>query len=123
VWRSPFFSWLDKVEATMFLFVFHLPVLSGVGLTLLVAWATGLAGASDPFHAFVLWTLLFIGPLFELSGGLLISGSDRRDARLLVFFLPLFLISILLCTKAWLDGVFERPYAWVKTERSGARAI
>jgi cellulose synthase/poly-beta-1,6-N-acetylglucosamine synthase-like glycosyltransferase len=123
VWRSPFLSGLEKVEATMFLFVFHLPVVSGLGLTLLVAWATGLAGASDPFHAFVLWTLLFIGPLFELSGGLLIARNDRRDALLLVFFLPLFFISILLCTKAWLDGLLERPYAWVKTERSGASSV
>jgi 1,2-diacylglycerol 3-beta-glucosyltransferase len=55
-----------------------------------------------------------------LGGSLLIARSDRRDARLLVFFLPLFFVSIALCTKAWLDGVFGRPYAWVKTERSAA---
>jgi cellulose synthase/poly-beta-1,6-N-acetylglucosamine synthase-like glycosyltransferase len=123
VWRSPFLSRLEKVEATMFLFVFHLPVVSGFGLTLLVAWAAGLANAGDPFHAFVLWTLLFIGPLFELSGGLLLARSDRRDALALVFFLPLFFISIALCTKAWLDGVLGRPYAWVKTERSVAPSV
>jgi cellulose synthase/poly-beta-1,6-N-acetylglucosamine synthase-like glycosyltransferase len=118
VWRTPFLSRLEKFEATMFLFVFHLPVVSGGGLVLLVAWATGIAGASDPFHGFVLWTLLFIGPLFELSGAMLIARSDRRDARMLIFFLPLFFVSISLCTKAWIDGLLGRSYAWVKTERS-----
>jgi 1,2-diacylglycerol 3-beta-glucosyltransferase len=121
VWRTPFLSRLEKLEATMFLFVFHLPVLSGGGLILLLAWAAGLGGGSDPFHGFVLWTLLFIGPLFELSGALLIARSDRRDARMLIFFLPLFFVSIALCTKAWIDGVFGRSYAWVKTERSSTR--
>jgi 1,2-diacylglycerol 3-beta-glucosyltransferase len=123
VWRTPFLSRLEKLEATMFLFVFHLPVLSGGGLILLLAWAAGLGGGSDPFHGFVLWTLLFIGPLFELSGALLIARSDRRDARMLIFFLPLFFVSIALCTKAWIDGVFGRSYAWVKTERSSTRLV
>jgi cellulose synthase/poly-beta-1,6-N-acetylglucosamine synthase-like glycosyltransferase len=123
VWRTPFLSRFEKLETTMFLFVFHLPVLSGAGLLLLLTWAAGLGAASDPFHGFVLWTLLFIGPLFELSGALLIARSDRRDARMLVFFLPLFFVSIALCTKAWLDGVFGRHYAWVKTERSAAGLV
>jgi cellulose synthase/poly-beta-1,6-N-acetylglucosamine synthase-like glycosyltransferase len=123
VWRTPFLSRLEKFEATMFLFVFHLPVLSGGGLMLLLAWAAGLGSASDPIHAFVLWTLLFIGPLVELSGALLIARSDRRDALLLVFFLPLFFVSIALCTKAWIDGLLGRSYAWVKTERSAAGLI
>jgi 1,2-diacylglycerol 3-beta-glucosyltransferase len=118
VWRTPFLSRLQKLEATMFLYAFHLPVFSAGGMLLLVAWAAGLGAASDPFHGFVLWTLLFIGPLFELSGALLIARSDRRDARLLVYFLPLFFVSMALCTKAWIDGIYGRSYAWVKTERS-----
>jgi hypothetical protein len=123
VWRSTFLSRIEKLEATLFLFVFHLPVLSGLGLVLLLAWAVGLAGGSDPLHASILWTLLFIGPLFELSGGLLISRSDRRDALLLAFFLPLFFVSIALCTKAWLDAALRRSYTWVKTERSTVPAV
>ena len=53
----------------------------------------------------MLWTLLFLGPLVELGAGLLVARSPRRDALALLLFLPLFLISIALCTKAWLDGV------------------
>jgi hypothetical protein len=40
---------------------------------------------------------------------------------MLVFFLPIFFVSIALCTKAWLDAVRGRPYVWVKTERQDLR--
>jgi cellulose synthase/poly-beta-1,6-N-acetylglucosamine synthase-like glycosyltransferase len=123
VWRSPFLGRLAKVETTMFLFAFHLPVLAGAGMILLLGWATGVAGSTDPLHTFVLWTLLFVGPLAELSGGLIVARSDRRDALKLVFFLPLFLLSIMLCTKAWMDALLARPYAWVKTERSAPAPV
>ena len=63
------------------------------------------------------WTLLFLGPLLELGAGLLIARVDRRYALALVWFLPLFFVSIALCTKAWVDGVAGRPYSWVKTRR------
>jgi 1,2-diacylglycerol 3-beta-glucosyltransferase len=123
VWRCPHLSLFQKVETTMFLYVFHVPILSGIGLLLLVAWATGVAPALDPMHGYVLWTLLFVGPLFELSGGLLIARADRRNAPLVVFFLPLFFVSILLCTKAWLDAAAGRSYSWVKTERAAAAVL
>jgi hypothetical protein len=42
---------------------------------------------------------------------------------MLIFFLPLFFVSISLCTKAWIDGLLGRSYAWVKTERSAAGLI
>jgi hypothetical protein len=54
---------------------------------------------------------------------LLIARSDRRDALLLAFFLPLYFVSIVLCTKAWLDAALHRKYTWVKTERSTAPAV
>jgi hypothetical protein len=63
--------------------------------------------------------LLLLGPLLELSTGLLLSGAAPRKASLLIFFLPLFFVSIALCTKAWLDGVLDRRYSWAKTARSG----
>jgi cellulose synthase/poly-beta-1,6-N-acetylglucosamine synthase-like glycosyltransferase len=127
VWRSRFFSRVEKVEMTMFLLVFHLPVLSALALLLLLAWLAGLVTATDPLSAFTLWTLLLIGPLFELSAGLLVARADRREALMLAFFLPLFFISMTLCTKAWLDGTLGRRYTWVKTGRAanppqGARA-
>ena len=70
----------------------------------------------------MLWTLLFLGPLLELGAGLLVARSPRRDAAALLLFLPLFLVSIALCTKAWVDGLIGRPYSWVKTQRANAGA-
>lgn len=118
VWRSPRLSIAQKVETTMFLLAFHLPLISFVGLLLAVSWLSGLA--TPPFQAdlFVLWMLLFLGPLLELGGGMIIAGADRRAARSLFYFLPLFFVSIALCTKAWVDGLLGRQYTWVKTKRA-----
>ena len=121
VWTSPHLSLAEKVESTMFLLVFHLPVASGVGLALVVAWTLGLASPIDPLNLVVFWTLLFLGPLLELGGGLLVAGARRRDAFAIAYFLPLFLVSTALCTKAWFDSLAGRPYGWVKTARAGDR--
>ena len=120
VWRCPALSLAEKVETTMFLFVFHLPVATALGLVVAALWAAGMASPVDPLGLALFWTLLFLGPLLELGAGLLVAETDRRDAPMLVFFLPLFLVSIALCTKAWLDGLAGRRYAWVKTERAAA---
>lgn len=117
VWSSPRFSLSEKAELTMFLLVFHLPVASAAGLIVFGSWV---AGFTDPFsdtHVFVFWTLLFLGPLLELGGGLLIAGAPRRSATLLVYFIPVFFVSIALCTKAWIDAMRNRPYVWQKTQR------
>jgi cellulose synthase/poly-beta-1,6-N-acetylglucosamine synthase-like glycosyltransferase len=118
VWRSPL-SLVKKVETTMFLLAFHLPVLSGVGLVLVGLWATGVAVPPAYVNPYFLWTLLFLGPLAELATGLLVARADRRRVLVLALFLPLFLVSIALCTKAWLDGLLGRRYSWVKTVRAG----
>jgi len=55
--------------------------------------------------------------LLELGGALLVARCDRRHAFALVYFLPVFFVSIALCAKAWVDGIAGRPYAWVKTAR------
>lgn len=119
VWRSGRLSALEKIETTMFLLTFHLPMLATVGIGLLVAGGTGVGGAVGELSA-VLWTLLMLGPMLELSTGLLLADAPRRKAWLLVFFLPLFAVSMALCTKAWVDGILGRPYTWAKTARSGA---
>ena len=118
VWRSPHLSRPQKVETTMFLLAFHLPVVSGLGLLLVAVWAAGLAAPAALFNPFFLWTILFLGPLAELGSGLLIAHAERRSAFVLALFLPLFLVSIALCTKAWVDGLLGRRYSWVKTARS-----
>lgn len=118
VWASKRLSRLDKLETTMFLLVYHLPVVSAVGLAILLLWMLGLASPVSAVDPYVLWTLLFLGPLLELAGGLLVGQAPRSSARLLVYFLPLFFLAIALCTKAWVDGVLGRPYSWVKTKRA-----
>ena len=72
-------------------------------------------------YTFAFWPLLFLGPLLELSCGLLLAGADRRRAFALCYFLPLFFVSIALSTKAWVDGLLGRRYAWVKTPRARDR--
>jgi cellulose synthase/poly-beta-1,6-N-acetylglucosamine synthase-like glycosyltransferase len=123
VWRSPRLSPGEKIELTMFLLVFHLPVASAIGLLLLIAWQSGAVAIPPPVdtYTFAFWPLLFLGPLLELSSGLMIARADRRKAFVLRYFLPLFFVSIALCTKAWVDGLLGRPYTWVKTPRARDR--
>jgi cellulose synthase/poly-beta-1,6-N-acetylglucosamine synthase-like glycosyltransferase len=125
VWRSRRLSFAEKVETTMFLLVFHLPVASALGVVILLLWLGGVVRPGDLGGVFMLWTLLFLGPLLELGGALLVARSDRREAFALIYFLPVFFVSIMLCAKAWVDGLAGRPYSWVRTARAadtGARA-
>ncbi len=125
VWRdqrwavvtSPRLSLPQKVETVLFLLAFHLPVVAVTGFLVVAVWVAGWVEPVDPTRGFVLWTLLFLGPLLEVGTGLLIGDADRRDARALVFFVPLYFVAMAVCSKAWLDGVLGRSYAWVRTAR------
>jgi 1,2-diacylglycerol 3-beta-glucosyltransferase len=117
VWRSNRLTPLEKVETTMFLLAFHLPVFQLVGTVVYSFALAGSASIAQPFGLPVLWGLLFVGPLVELGGGMLLAGVDRRKALVLMWFLPLFLVSMAVCTKAWADSMIGRRYSWVKTTR------
>jgi 1,2-diacylglycerol 3-beta-glucosyltransferase len=123
VWSSSRLSVMEKIETTLFLLAFHVPVVSALGLVVLLLWTLGAAQPHQLVNSSVLWTLLFLGPLLELGGALLVARAPRRDVMALVWFLPLFLVSIALCTKAWFDSIAGRPYSWVKTKRSAWRAL
>jgi 1,2-diacylglycerol 3-beta-glucosyltransferase len=118
VWRSPHLSVAEKAETTMFLLAFHVPVAAAAGFGLLGLRMLGYADPVEPLQLAVFWTMLFLGPLLELGAGLLVAGAPRREARALAFFLPLFFVSIALCTKALIDAASGRRYGWVKTQRS-----
>lgn len=118
VWRSKHLKLKEKIETTMFLAAFHVPIGSAIGLIILVVWAAGLVHIFNPVDTFALWTLLFLGPLIELGAGLLIADADRSEAVTLVLFMPMFFVSAALSSKAWLDGMAGRGYSWVKTARS-----
>src|SRR5439155_12576232 len=94
IWISPRLSFAEKAELTMFLLVFHLPVVSTAGFGVFAMWVSGVVHPPRAETVLVFWTLLFLGPLLELGGGLLIASADRRDAILLAFFLPLFFVAI-----------------------------
>ena len=105
----------------MFLFVFHLPVLAVVGLGLLVAGPDRgrHAGPAVDEVTSVLWTLLLLGPMLELSTGLLLAARAAPQGR------P---ADLLPAAVHGVDGAVHqglgrrllgRPYTWVKTARSG----
>ena len=117
--RSPHLSLVEKVETTLFLLVYHVPLLCGLGLLLTVLRAFGI-GDLPVVALLPLSMLLFVGPLAELSVGLLIGRVERRAAWRLLGFLPAFALSIWITTRAYVDGMLGREYSWVKTSRSGA---
>jgi cellulose synthase/poly-beta-1,6-N-acetylglucosamine synthase-like glycosyltransferase len=120
VWASPHLSLTQKVETAMFLFAFHLPVVSAFSLVFLGLSFGGMV--QPPLGSLALYffsLLMLLGPLLELGTGLLLSSAPGSEARYLILFLPLFLVSIALCSKSWVDGICGRDYRWVKTSRSG----
>jgi cellulose synthase/poly-beta-1,6-N-acetylglucosamine synthase-like glycosyltransferase len=119
VWMSPNLTLLQKAETTFFLLAFHVPVASAAGIVLLIGWFAGLAqGAVWASQIWVLWTLLFLGPLLELSAGMILGRVDRGRCLSLLYFMPIFLLNIAVCSKAWVDGVLGRRCTWVKTGRA-----
>jgi cellulose synthase/poly-beta-1,6-N-acetylglucosamine synthase-like glycosyltransferase len=116
--RSPYLTMTEKVESVMFLLVYHMPVFSGIGLLLTLLRAFGI-GDRPIVGLLPLSMLLFVGPLAELSVGLVVGRVERRAAWALLGFLPAFALSIWITTRAYLDGMLGRPYSWVKTSRSG----
>jgi 1,2-diacylglycerol 3-beta-glucosyltransferase len=120
VLRAPHLSISERVETVMFLLVYHVPVASLLALSTLFLSIAGLIPSAALPGGFVLWTLLFLGPLLEIGGGMVLTGTRRNDVFALVWFMPMFLLSAALCTKAWFDGLSGSAYTWVRTDRSAA---
>jgi cellulose synthase/poly-beta-1,6-N-acetylglucosamine synthase-like glycosyltransferase len=118
-WASPYLSLAQKIETTMFLFAFHLPVVSAFSVVILGFWFGGVQLPLDPLSLYVFSMLMLLGPMLELASGLLLSDAPGSEARALILFLPLYFVSIALATKAWIDGICGRDYRWVKTARAG----
>jgi 1,2-diacylglycerol 3-beta-glucosyltransferase len=117
--RSRHLSLMEKFESLLFLLTYHVPVFSGIGVLLTVLRAFGI-GAQPLIGLLPLSMLLFVGPLAELTVGLLVGRVERRAAWSLLGFLPAFALSIWITTRAYLDGMLGRQYSWVKTSRSGS---
>lgn len=109
----------EKTEFLMFLFIYHIPVLCGLGVVLTVLRLFGI-GTAPAVALLPLTLLLFLGPLSELTVGMLLSHIERRAAWSILGFIPSFALSIVITTWAYFDGMIGRQYSWVKTSRSGA---
>lgn len=117
--RSRHLDLVEKAESVLFLLSYHVPVLCGLGLLLTALRAFGIGGL-PVIGLLPLSMLLFVGPLAELSVGLLVGRVERRAAWSLLGFLPAFVLSVWITTRAYLDGMLGRQYSWVKTDRTGA---
>ena len=107
----------------MFLLVYHVPVLCALTLVTTVLRILGVGPSVSIFEMLPLASLLFAGPFCELAVGLLVGRAPRRAALSVVFMTPLFLVFMLVCARAWFEGVLGRPYRWAKTARSSWSAL
>ncbi|MDQ1643282.1 MAG: hypothetical protein QOJ90_2633 [Actinomycetota bacterium] len=118
VFRSRHLSFLERVETTLFLLVYHVPVLCMLTMLMTALRIGGIGPHVTVFELLPLAALLFAGPFCELAVGLLVGRAPRRSAWSIAWMTPIFFVFMVICTKAWVDGLIGRPYAWVKTARS-----
>ncbi len=123
VMRSKHLRWPEKMETLLFLLVYHVPVASFFGVVLLFLRLAGVGHRMTMFELLPLSALLFAGPFCELASGLLAGRVRRGLVWTLVWMLPVFAVSIVVCTKAWFDGLLGRPVCWVKTQRSASGLV
>ncbi|MGH8888230.1 MAG: glycosyltransferase [Acidothermaceae bacterium] len=123
VWDSNFLSLIEKIETTLFLLVYHVPVFCAITIFLTVLRLFGIGPHVSVFEMLPLASLLFAGPFCELAVGLLVGRAPRRAAWSVAWMTPLFVVFMFVCTRAWIDGVLGREYAWVKTKRSQWSAL
>ncbi|MBX5447743.1 MAG: glycosyltransferase family 2 protein [Acidothermus cellulolyticus] len=123
VWRCPHLTLGQKIETTLFLLVYHVPVFCTLTLVLTLLRLAGIGPHVSVVELLPLAALLFAGPFCELAVGLLVGRAPRRAAWSVAWMTPLFIVFMLVCTRAWIDGLLGRPYTWVKTKRSQWNAL
>ncbi|MEO7981647.1 MAG: glycosyltransferase [Sporichthyaceae bacterium] len=131
VWRdyrravltSPGLSLAERVETMMFLLVYHVPVLCTITLLMTGLRVAGVGPHVSLFELLPLAALLFAGPFCELAVGLIVGRAPRRSAWSIAWMTPIFFVFMLVCTRAWVDGLLGRSYSWVKTARSSWSAL
>jgi cellulose synthase/poly-beta-1,6-N-acetylglucosamine synthase-like glycosyltransferase len=116
--RSPHLTFAEKVETLLFLLVYHVPAVCALTLFITALRIAGVGPSVSVFEMLPLSALLFAGPFCELAVGLVVGRAPRRAAWSVAWLTPLFFVFMLVCAKAWLDGVLGRPYTWAKTKRS-----
>ena len=114
---------MERVETMLFLLVYHVPVLCALTLFSTALRIGGVGPHVTVFELLPLAALLFAGPFCELAVGLIVGRAPRRAAWSIAWMTPIFFIFMIICTKAWVDGLLGRSYSWVKTTRSSWSAI
>jgi cellulose synthase/poly-beta-1,6-N-acetylglucosamine synthase-like glycosyltransferase len=130
--KSPKLSPKEKIDGSMLLSVYFMPIL--VLLSLLVGVPLILLDLHDaPLNVF-LWSAIpislysFVGnfaPFFEVGAGLYLDGRTRTQ-WLIPCLLFTFVLNIPLCLKAFFDVLASKvtgqtKHVWQKTEHSGNR--
>lgn len=123
VFRSPHLTLAEKLETLMFLLVYHVPAVCALTLFITGLRIAGVGPSVSVFEMLPLSALLFAGPFCELAVGLVVGRAPRRAAWSVAWLTPLFFVFMLVCAKAWFDGVLGRPYSWAKTKRSSWSAL
>jgi cellulose synthase/poly-beta-1,6-N-acetylglucosamine synthase-like glycosyltransferase len=123
VLRTPHLGGLEKFETMLFLLVYHVPVLCTMTLLMTMLRIAGIGPSVTVFELLPLAALLFAGPFCELAVGLMVGRAARRSAWSIAWMTPIFFVFMVVCTKAWVDGLLGRQYAWVKTARSSWSAL
>jgi cellulose synthase/poly-beta-1,6-N-acetylglucosamine synthase-like glycosyltransferase len=116
--RSRDLSLWQKLETLEFLLIYHAPVWVALGIVLTLLRAFGI-GDEPPSLLLPIGMLLFVGPLTELSVGLVTGRTERAAAWSILLFVPLFVLTVIVVTWAYIGGMLGLPYTWVKTTRSG----
>jgi 1,2-diacylglycerol 3-beta-glucosyltransferase len=123
VLRSAHLSLMEKVETMLFLLVYHVPVLCALTLLSTALRIGGVGPHVTVFELLPLAALLFAGPFCELAVGLIVGRAPRRAAWSIAWMTPIFFVFMIICTKAWIDGLLGRSYSWVRTTRSSWSAF
>ena len=121
--RASHLTLTERLETFLFLLIFHVPVVCLATVGLLLVRIFGIGHPVTVAEVLPLTCLLFAGPFCELAVGLMAGRTARRAAWTLAWMPPLFVVSMVLCSKAWIDGILGRPYSWVKTQRSALNAL
>ena len=93
-------------------------------LTALVANGRGLLAVHEMAAQLLHCGQAVLAPQFdqmavEQFAHALLARARARAVTSLVWFVPTFMLSIYVCTRAWLSSFVGAEYTWVKTARSG----
>jgi len=123
--KSKFLSWREKLDGTLLLSIYLLPLILMLGLidSLILFYL----GAMNIIHSSLVMLLLAVynlfgntGPFFQMAIGVLLDGGKQR-LRLIPLIMISFIVYLFSTSKggldAIIDSIFMRKPVWAKTTR------